>query len=74
MCTDEDFALERLMAKATDFQGRKEVDEANHGGKAMWCEDGGQAFWSGGARKKPRHNDGELRTVGRKVFMSFALA
>jgi hypothetical protein len=40
---DADFKLDRLMAKASDFQGRHDVDEACDG-KAMWSE-GGQALW-----------------------------
>jgi hypothetical protein len=42
MGTDADFKLDRLMAKASDFQGKHDVDEARDG-KAMWSE-GGQSI------------------------------
>jgi hypothetical protein len=64
MGTDADFKLDRLMAKASDFQGKHDMDEARDG-KAMW-NGGGQALWSGGARqqggastKRHRVDDGE---------------
>ena len=49
MGTDADFKLDRLMAKASDFQGNHDVDEARDG-KAMWSEGGqvgGHPFLNG---------------------------
>jgi hypothetical protein len=36
--TDEDFTLDRLMAKATDFHTNSNTDEANNDNYAMWGE------------------------------------
>jgi len=60
--TDEDFNLDRLMAKATDFHSNSNSDEANNDNYAMWGEgkEKEQGTYIGSKRKQPdgrREND-----------------
>ena len=59
--TDEDFNLDRLMAKATDFHTNSNTDEANNDNYAMWGEgkEKEKGTFIGSKRKQPdgRHED-----------------
>jgi hypothetical protein len=60
--TDEDFNLDRLMAKATDFHSSSNTDEANNDNYAMWGEEKEKekGTYIGNKRKRPdgrREND-----------------
>jgi hypothetical protein len=68
MGTDADFKLDRLMAKASDFQGKHDVDEARDGKVIVKRRRPSILVQGGASTKRHRVDDGRIFRQGTGVY------